>query len=103
MSTTNPIAPTVLHPERRHHAITFSDGPEGRDQVCYPINYDEVYNLKGRLLTLVDATNGDPQQRKALKDLVWQTLQRWMNDIETAAGGDPSPVTVDNDEPIRLV
>jgi hypothetical protein len=70
----------------RHWPIQF-DNADGTASCCAcPINYDELYNLKGRLLTLIDATNGDQQQRKALKDLVWQTLQHWMKDIERSAG-----------------
>lgn len=92
--TTNPSAPTVLHVERRHQAILFRERPDllAEEQspatVCYPINYDEVYNLKGRLLTLVDATIADPEQRKAQKGLVWQTVRSWMEDIVSAAGYD---------------
>lgn len=54
---------------------------DGHAQSCaYPINFDEVYNLKGRLLTLVDATFNDREQRKAFKDMVWSTLREWMED-----------------------
>ena len=61
--------------------------------IAYPINWNELYNLKGRLLTLVDATFTDPQQRKAHKDIVWQTLRAWMEDIEN---GWPSHPDVDD-------
>lgn len=50
------------------------------DEIAYPMNWDEVYNLKGRLLTLIDATFTDPQQRKAFKDVSWQLLQTWFDD-----------------------
>lgn len=39
-------------------------------------------NLVGRLLTLVDATFTDLEQRKAFKDMVSQTVYRWNSDNE---------------------
>lgn len=82
---------TRLPYEERYSAIEYvneainGDGAVGETR--YPINYEELYNLKGRLLTLVDATYTDPQQRKAQKNLVWQTLRAWMEDIERAGEG----------------
>lgn len=78
---------TRLPLERRHEAIKYGD--ENCVMVAYPINYDELYNLKGRLLTLVDATFTDPQQRKAQKDLVWLTLRDWMEDVSSGAAAQP--------------
>jgi hypothetical protein len=104
MNTTSSGAVITRPYDERNRAIEFTtpDGTAGCR--AYPINYDEVYNLKGRLLTLIDATNGDPRQRKALKDLVWQTLQHWMGDIEQAAGYEPGPVTHDGaDGDIKVV
>lgn len=37
----------------------------------------EVSDLEGRLLTIVDASLSDPQQRKAVKDLVRQNIRQW--------------------------
>lgn len=79
----------TLSPDHRHAGIRF-ESPDGSvGEIAYPINYDELYNLKGRLLTLVDATFTDPAQRKAFKDMVWQTLRGWMEDVEQAAVAHP--------------
>jgi hypothetical protein len=73
--------PTLPFEQRRWQLRYANDDGTIGATAC-PINYDEVYNLKGRLLTLVDATLVDPQQRKAFKDLVWQTLRQWYEDVE---------------------
>lgn len=39
-----------------------------------------VGNLEGQWLTLIDATFSDPQQRKAMKDIVRKMIWKW--DIE---------------------
>ena len=84
-STTGTNAPPELPYHQRKRVIRYitEDGNLGEE--AYPINYHEVYNLKGRLLTLVDATFTDPQQRKAHKDMVWDTLRRWIEDVERDA------------------
>lgn len=86
-------APITLPYERRYEQISYvgDDGNIGEQR--FPINFEELYNLKGRLLTLIDATFTDPQQRKAQKDVIWQALQHWMHDIERAAGHEPGGVT----------
>lgn len=66
---------------QRHSPLTYTNDDGSTGTTAYPINYDELYNLKGRLLTLIDATYTDPEQRKAQKDLVWQALKSWMDDI----------------------
>lgn len=68
--------------EQRHWPLQYVTDDDSVGEIRYPINYQELYNLKGRLLTLIDATFTDPAQRKAHKDIVWQTLQHWMADIE---------------------
>lgn len=84
----NPYGPARLPAEKRHSLIAYQneDGTEGG--VAFPINYEELYNLKGRLLTLIDATFTDPEQRKAQKDVVWQAVRQWMDDIERTCGYD---------------
>jgi len=69
----------TLHYTHRHAVLRFTR-PNGPDVEAHPINYDELYNLKGRLLTLVDATFTDPEQRAAHKTLVWNALRDWMED-----------------------
>lgn len=96
-NTTNPAAPSVLPLERRYGPLNFQNTDGTTGCVAYPINYDELYNLKGRLLTIVDATFTDAQQRKAMKDIVWQTLRAWMTDIESAfAPGYSDPADPDD-------
>lgn len=102
LTTTNPqtssTAPITLPLSRRNEALNYQSDDGNAGARCYPINYEELYNLKGRLLTVVDATFTDQQQRKAMKDIVWQTLQAWMGDIERAAGYEPHPFGVSADE-----
>lgn len=100
VSTSNPAVPITLPLGRRRERIRYVSDDERTGENCVPINWEELYNLKGRLLTLCDATFSDQQQRKAFKDVLWQTLQRWMIDIERDCGydsGDGGP-TVSADE-----
>jgi hypothetical protein len=53
--------------------------PDGR--VTVAINYVEVRNLVGRLLTLNDAANVDPVRREATKTLLKQTVYGWLDDM----------------------
>jgi hypothetical protein len=75
---------TRLPSHQRKWALQYANDDGTTAATAFPVNYDELYNLKGRLLTLVDATFTDPEQRKAQKDMVWQTLRSWMDDIERA-------------------
>jgi hypothetical protein len=79
---------TTLPIEQRHWPIQYANDEGTVGVQAIPINYTELYNLKGRLLTLVDATFTDPEQRKAHKTMVWHTLQDWMRDLENGAGTD---------------
>jgi hypothetical protein len=83
---------TQLPYHQRHWAIQYTNDNGSVGCTAYPINFDEVYNLKGRLLTLIDASTADPEQRKAQKDLVWQTLRSWMEGIERAGTWQAEPV-----------
>lgn len=75
----------------RYGSIQFEDDGANHGGTAFPINYEELYNLKGRLLTLIDATFTDAEQRKAQKDLVWQALRAWMDDIESRGGYQLAP------------
>lgn len=88
MQSTASTAPTKLPVERRYEALHYENADGTCGYRAYPVNYEQVYNLKGRLLTLIDATFTDPEQRKAQKDVVWQTLKAWMDDIERSGGYD---------------
>lgn len=46
-------------------------------EVKYQFFTPQIQMLEGEMLTLVDASIGDPQQRKALKDIVRQTVWGW--------------------------
>ena len=48
------------------------------------INYN-VRHLAGRVLTIIDASTADQQQRKAAKDLVKLEFKRTLSDIWSAA------------------
>jgi len=87
---------------QRHWPIRFESEDGSVGEVAFPINYEELYNLKGRLLTIVDATFTDPQQRKAMKDVIWQALQAWLIDIERA-GGYPAGYLESRQEPATAV
>lgn len=41
------------------------------------IEVSELSNLEGRMLTIVDASISDPVQRKAMKDIVSQSVWTW--------------------------
>lgn len=45
------------------------------------INYNDSYNLLGRLLTYVDATYSVKEQREAHKGIVKRTVKEWMVDL----------------------
>lgn len=46
------------------------------------INYNEIYDLVGKLLTYIDATFIDQEQRKAQKTLVKHLVYGWYDEIE---------------------
>ena len=53
-----------------------------RDEVDnVKINYNDSYNLIGRLLTYVDATYQDKEQREAHKGILKRTIKEWMVDL----------------------
>jgi hypothetical protein len=81
MASTSGNILVALPLEQRKQALRYANEEGTLGATAYPINYDEVYNLKGRLLTIIDATFPDPEQRKAQKDIVWGELKRWMDDI----------------------
>lgn len=49
------------------------------DDLCPVIPYERVNDLVGKILTLVDATFSDKEQRKAMKDLFTQIPWSWYN------------------------
>lgn len=47
------------------------------NEVKYTFYTPHISNLEGRMLTLVDAAIQDPEQRRALKDLVRSDIWMW--------------------------
>lgn len=53
--------------------------------VSYPLVTEEVFaDLTGKMLTVIDAAIGDPEQRKALKDILRNSLGQWRREHGTA-------------------
>ena len=50
------------------------DGTEWGGKYYGLLSYDAIRNLEGKLLTLIDATFTDKEQRKAMKDVFRRTL-----------------------------
>lgn len=48
----------------------------------------QLDNLVGKLLTYIEATYSDPQQRKAHKDIVKQSVYNWFMNAVTMGLGD---------------
>lgn len=92
--------PIKLPLDQARRQILYVNEDETIGQSGFPINWEDLYNLKGRVLTLCDASFSDQQQRKAFKDVLWQTLQHWMRDIEKSCGYEGfDGIGVDSDEP----
>lgn len=45
--------------------------------VTYIFQTPHIGSLEGKMLTLVEASISDPEQRKSLKDIVRQTIWNW--------------------------
>lgn len=46
-------------------------------EVTYILKTYSIGSLEGKLLTLIEASTPDPEQRKSLKDIVRQTIWGW--------------------------
>ena len=51
---------------------------DGTLPVTYEVNTYDISNLEGKLLTFIDATVLDKEQRKAQKDIIRQMLWEWI-------------------------
>lgn len=77
----------------------FSDvrvnSPLNGDQSIFALlGWEDLRNLEGKLLTILDASFSDPTQRKAVKDLVRQSIWwQWVPTLDThpdsSTGGMP--------------
>ncbi len=65
-------------PAPGEHMIT--EMPSG-DANTTILEYRDVNQLVGQLLTYIDATFTDPEQRKAHKDIVKEKVHNWHNDL----------------------
>lgn len=55
----------------------------GGDYNAMLLEYRDEQDLLGKLLTYIDATYTDQEQRKAHKDIVRQIVNNWRQDIST--------------------
>ena len=53
-------------------------GQKREDADNVQINYNDAYTLIGRMLTYVDATYSDKEQREAQKSIVKREIKGWM-------------------------
>lgn len=65
------------------------------NQVTEPASMftNAVSHLEGEILTVVDASISDPEQRRALKSVFSRTLWRWENSWSQNFKFDPKEVT----------
>lgn len=67
-------------------------------QASYPIQYFQVSNLLGQILTLVDMLGLSEGQEKSCKDMVTQTTHRWFDRVvensETASVEELKPMFI---------
>lgn len=52
-------------------------GVRASDGIETVIELSDINNLQGRMLTIAEASCSDPEQRKALKDLIKQEVWSW--------------------------
>lgn len=50
-------------------------------EVLLAVDSSDINNLVGRMLTVVDASISDQEQRKALKDIVKQNVWSWSEQV----------------------
>jgi hypothetical protein len=59
--------------------------PPRGDSNSVVIRYEDFRRLQGRLLTYIDATFNDPEQRKAHKDILKSNLYDWEKELHDRA------------------
>lgn len=50
-------------------------------EVMWALDHTDINNLIGKMLTVVDASISDSEQRKALKDIVKQNVWSWADKV----------------------
>jgi predicted kinase len=92
-ANTDPPGACSPNPRRSAHEAGQCYSPlNGNQEIFALLGYDDIRTLEGKLLTIVDASFTDREQRKAVKDLVRQTI--WFNwvkylDTDQPSGGMP--------------
>lgn len=69
-----PIEPKDPKQRKAEWAQAFEDG------AAVAIDFSHAEELVGRLLTIIDATYTDPEQRRAQKRIVKSEVYDWMHD-----------------------
>jgi hypothetical protein len=69
-------------------ARVFDNGLEpkpriGGDSNALVLNHQDVHSLVGKLLTYIDATFTDQEQRKAQKDIIREKVYTWHQDLRS--------------------
>ena len=64
-------------------------------EVLAAVSPYEVSYLEGRLLTVIDASIGDPEQRKALKDIIRQNVWSWYDSSPRHVVGEHAKFTAE--------
>lgn len=77
-------ARSMLQRERAHRAGKLTSELNGEQPIFALLGYDDIRNLEGKLLTIVDASFQDREQRRAFKSLVRRTIWfEWAKYLDT--------------------
>lgn len=91
-------AATVSGITREGQGLVISPDTDVVNDVYFPINYPQVRDLLGKMLTHVDALGLPETQGKAAKDLVRQSFSQWFDGVQensmTSYRGCIAPVEV---------
>lgn len=67
---------------REGHNLVISNEVDVVNDVFFPINYPQVRDLLGKMLTHVDALGLDAFQRDAAKSLIKQSIHVWFEGVQ---------------------
>lgn len=65
--------------------------PQGIDKIFFAwLQHEDISQLEGRILTIIDASIAEPRQNKATKDLIRQAIWfNWANQLDRVEDGIP--------------
>lgn len=63
-------------------------------EVMYAVHSNDLRYLSGKILTIIDASIADQEQRKAMKDIATQAIWSWA--LELSGRVDPGKVEYPN-------